>query len=380
MLQLIERIRERLAQGAYANEAAISHGVVTPILNALGWDSADPQQLVPEFSIPGRGRIDFAVFTLGQRPAVFIEVKGVGLTFEGDRQLFEYAFHEGVPFCVLTDGRQWSFYLPGGQGSYDDRRVYRLQLDDREPEECARILTRYLARERVRDGSALIDAQKDYRDAAGRRQAVTALPRAWAELVEAPHELLIETVGNKAEALCGFKPSPSDVASFLARLVPADTPLEVSPRRARQRPAMLNSVPAASDELAKPNLDLAIGSSEPVVSNDRTVTARIFGQERSYATASLALVDILRSIATRDPAKIGELSARVKGRTRSLIARTPNEINPNRPDLARAAEFSPGWLVGLNVSNREKMAIITAACDVMGLTMPDDIGIVLPNA
>jgi hypothetical protein len=203
MLQLIERIRERLAQGAYANEAAISHGVVTPILNALGWDSADPQQLVPEFAIPARGRIDFALFTLGQRPAVFIEVKGVGLTFEGDRQLFEYAFHEGVPFCVLTDGRQWSFYLPGGQGSYDDRRVYRLQLDDREPEECARILTRYLARERVRDGSALIDAQRDYRDAAGRRQAVTALPRAWADLVEAPHELLIETVGNKAEALWG---------------------------------------------------------------------------------------------------------------------------------------------------------------------------------
>lgn len=27
MLQLIERIRERLVQGAYANEAAISHGV-----------------------------------------------------------------------------------------------------------------------------------------------------------------------------------------------------------------------------------------------------------------------------------------------------------------------------------------------------------------
>lgn len=143
---------------------------------------------------------------------------------------------------------------------------------------------------------------------------------------------------------------------------------------------MLNSVPVASDELEKPNLDLAVGSSKPVGSNDRTVTARIFGQERHYDTASLALVDILRSIAARDPAKIGELSARVKGRTRSLIARTPNEINPNRPDLARAAEFSPGWLVGLNVSNREKMAIITAACDVMGLTMPDDIGIVLPNA
>jgi predicted type IV restriction endonuclease len=48
MLKLIEQIRARLAQGSYVNEAAISHGIVTPTLNALGWDSADPDQLVPE--------------------------------------------------------------------------------------------------------------------------------------------------------------------------------------------------------------------------------------------------------------------------------------------------------------------------------------------
>jgi hypothetical protein len=177
MLELIERIRERLAQGAYVNEAAISHGTVTPILNALGWDSADPQQMVPEFSVP-RGRVDLALFGLGHRPAVFIEVKGVGRAMDGDRQLFEYAYHHGVPLCVLTDGREWSFYVPGGQGSYEDRRVYRLQLDDRAPQECGRILHRYLARDRVRDGSAAEDAQRDYRDAAGKREAVTALPRA----------------------------------------------------------------------------------------------------------------------------------------------------------------------------------------------------------
>jgi hypothetical protein len=110
------------------------------------------------------------------------------------------------------------------------------------------------------------------------------------------------------------------------------------------------------------------------------VTARIFGQERRYATASLALVDVLRTIVARDPGKIAELALRVKGRTRSLIARTPIEINPGRPDLARAAEFFEGWLIGLNISNREKIAIIRSACDVMGLLMPDDVDILLPNA
>ena len=27
-----------------------------------------------------------------------------------DIKLPEYAFHQGVPICVLTDGREWSFY------------------------------------------------------------------------------------------------------------------------------------------------------------------------------------------------------------------------------------------------------------------------------
>jgi predicted type IV restriction endonuclease len=163
----------------HLSEAAISHGVVTPILNGLGWDAADPSQLAPEFRVPS-GRVDFAVLGSGRRPCIFIEVKGVGRAMDGDLQLFQYAFHKGVPLCVLTDGREWSFYLPAGQGSYEDRRIYRLQLDDRDPAECERVLNRDLARDRVRDGSAFEDAQRDYKDAAGRREAVATLPRAWA--------------------------------------------------------------------------------------------------------------------------------------------------------------------------------------------------------
>ena len=40
----------------------------------------------------------------------------------------------------------------------------------------------------------------------------------------------------------------------------------------------------------------------------------------------------------------------------------------------------PGWLVGLNLSNRDKMGIIRTACDVFGVTMPDELNIELPNA
>jgi hypothetical protein len=111
MLKLIEQIRTRLVQGSYVNEAAISHGIVTPILNALGWDSADPDQLVPEYSVEN-GRVDFALLGLARKPVVFVEVKGVGRALDGDRQLFSYSFHHGVPLCVLTAGASGAFMSP----------------------------------------------------------------------------------------------------------------------------------------------------------------------------------------------------------------------------------------------------------------------------
>lgn len=67
MIKLLEQIGERLRSSAYVNEAAITHGIVTPILKELGWDTADPKQVVPEYS-NARGRVDFALIGLGQKP------------------------------------------------------------------------------------------------------------------------------------------------------------------------------------------------------------------------------------------------------------------------------------------------------------------------
>ena len=367
MQQLIERIRERLKQSAYMNEAAISHGVVMPIVGSLGWDTADPAQVVPEFPIEGRGRIDFALFGIGRKPSVLIEVKGVGRAVEADRQLFEYAFHQGVPLCVLTDGREWSFYLPSGQGSYEDRRVYRLQLDDREPEECERVLHRYLARERVRDQSAFEDAQRDYRDAAGKREAAGALHRAWTELLGEVEGLVPQAVADKAEALCGFRPGDDDVRRFLRTLQPQvgakSAPLS-SPR----------PVTAGGENT------LAAGPASKRGKSSGPIQFKIFGEQRETPTAALALVEILRALVTLDPDKVSELSVALRKRTRSIVDRSPQLINPNRPDLAEAVDIGNGWMVGLNLSNQDKMRVIRTAAQIYGLRMPEDLRISLPNA
>ena len=38
--------------------------------------------------------------------------------------------------AILTDGQEWSFYLPGEQGRYDERRVYKPDLLEREISEA----------------------------------------------------------------------------------------------------------------------------------------------------------------------------------------------------------------------------------------------------
>lgn len=368
---LIDKIQQRLQDGAYPNEAAISFSVVMPILRALGWDDSDPERVMPEFASGGR-RVDFALSGTGKRPSVFIEVKGVGRALEGDRQLFEYAFHEGIPLCLLTDGRDWSFYLPSGQGSYDERRLYRLQLTERPSAESAQVLRRYLDQDRVKSGIAFDDAMRDYRDIASTREAARNLPKAWNELVQQPEDLLVELLASQTESNCGFRPSAEEVISFLRSL----RHMEASEAQTNSRPA---KQPSALSQARKTNLPLQAASEVRETQEGRGLRFELFGRSQSAPHAAAALVEILQVLARKFPDAMDEIANSAKGRSRNHIARSPEEIYPARPDLARAAEIAPGWLVGLNIANREKMRIIRTACHVTGVKFGVDVKIDMPN-
>ncbi len=368
MDELLERIKLRLRDGAYPNEASVSLGIVIPILRMLGWDDTDPEQVIPEYASGGR-RVDFALCGASRRPSLFVEVKGVGRAVEGDRQLFEYAFHEGIPLCLLTDGRDWSFYLPGGQGSYDERRVYRLQLDERSTSECGRVLDRYLSRARVKSGDAFDDAMRDYRDIASRREAKRSLPEAWAELVEEPEDLLVELLSEQTEKISGYRPTSAEVSAFLLSLSPKEQPPIKAP---------VSQKTPTNGRFSEP-----ISRHQPTTSikqAGRSLEYEMFGARCSATNASMAMVEILTTIAKRFPERMDVIAAAVRGKSRNHIARTVAEIYPARPDLARAVEFTPGWLVGLNIANREKRRIIQEACKATGIRFGVDIVVDFPNA
>lgn len=354
---LIDRIRENIHAGVYRNEQSVRETIVVPVLHHLDWDDLNPSVVVREYNLAGR-RVDYALAPPDGKPIVLIEVKGLGQIEGADRQLFEYAFHEGVPFAVLTDGQQWHFFLPGEQGNYAERRVYLLDLVERDSVHGAQILYRYLSFNRVRSGDALDDARKDYRNAARQKEAEHALPKAWSELVTERDEILLDLIAERVESLCGIRPDAEQVEEFIARNLVAGPSTSPDNVESPKPPTHQRKSRTASK-----------------------ITYELYGHRYNAKTAKEALLDILRRLADSNPGLFEKLAPRVSGRKRNHIASDKRDVYPQRPDLAETAtEIAPGWWIGLNIANREKRRILEHACSVVGIRYGHELKIDLPNS
>jgi predicted type IV restriction endonuclease len=134
-----------------------------PTLQALGWPVFDTSILIPQFAIEGR-RVDYALCDRPNHPVLFVEVKKTGQAEGADKQLFENTFHKGIQLALLKDGREWHFYLPGEVGEYYERRVYKLDIIESDPNDSAKNLQRYLEYKNVCSGKALEAAREDYKN------------------------------------------------------------------------------------------------------------------------------------------------------------------------------------------------------------------------
>ncbi|HOV90298.1 MAG TPA: hypothetical protein PKW07_06250 [Syntrophorhabdaceae bacterium] len=351
ILNHIEKVQERLRRGEFTSEAAVSQGILLPALHELGWPVFDTNVVVPEFSVEGR-RVDFALCHPAGRPSVFIEVKKVGFSEGADRQLFEYAFHLGVPMAVLTDGQEWSFYLPGEKGRYDERRVYKLDLLERDIEEAANRLERYLKYERVCSGEALKAARADYQNVARDREIEATLPRAWATLLEEPDSLLLDLLAEKVEDLCGYKPDLDLCNRFLTskRGHDVDSPNAMQPH-------------VQTPRLQEPEKGERF-------SRTRTIENFSFvfeGKTYHARSAREVMVRVFQLLEKADPGFLERFASRKHGKKRRYIARDKKELYPGRPDLAEehSIEIAPGWWLGTNYSRSNIQHILDLALEVV---------------
>ena len=90
------------------------------------------------------------------------------------------------------------------------------------------------------------------------------------------------------------------------------------------------------------------------------------------------MVIVLRELAKTDPSFLERCSQHpdAQGRKRRYIARTPEELYPDREDLRDMREALPGgWLVATNLNNVLKKTIIKLAAEVAGLKFGTGISV-----
>ena len=349
----IERVRQNLREGRYHSEAAVSQGIVLPTLHELGWPVFNTSIVIPEYSIEGR-RVDYALCHPENQPVVFIEVKKVGRSDGADRQLFEYAFMLGVPMAILTDGQEWSFYLPGEQGRYDERRIYKIDLLEREVSEAEARLVRYLSYENVCSGRALEAARLDYRNVARDRIIASTLSKAWQALLNEPDSLLLEMFAEKVEDICGYRPELEVCNQFIEREVRGSAAqlkkqefVSAQPTKSLERPSTNRSGQELSKRVGTFDFDF----------KDRRIEA---------SSACEAMIKLFKLLAQEDSSFLERFASQRHGKKRRYLAKDKLELYPGRPDLAalHSVEILPGWWMGTNYSRINKQDIINLALEV----------------
>lgn len=217
LIDHIDDIRNKLKENAYKDEAAVSIQIVNRLLVALNWPTYSPEIFIPEYSVDNK-RVDFALCHPEKRPIIFIEVKQVGKIDGAEEQLFNYAFHEGVPILVLTDGRKWRFFHPAGTGNYQERLVIEIDLLTGKGDEVSSDLNRYLNYEEAKSGNIINAIREDYEKVADERLIQEGLPKAWNQLINQVDDSLVNIIAEKTKEISGKLPTLKQVIDFLINL------------------------------------------------------------------------------------------------------------------------------------------------------------------
>jgi hypothetical protein len=93
--------------------------IITPLLQTLNWNTGcvpvDNSRVEPEYKVQdgsSRKRVDYALMVDGE-PKVYVEAKSIksDLREKNRKQLFSYMRNDGIPFGVLTNGKQVQLFV-----------------------------------------------------------------------------------------------------------------------------------------------------------------------------------------------------------------------------------------------------------------------------
>lgn len=310
-MSLRETLENILSAPDPPNEETAKLQIVVPLLQKLGW-SLSQQQIIFEYAVSG-GRIDLALMA-HDRVVAFIEAKAPRVDLSGHvEQVVKYAFHEGVDICVLTNGREWRFYLPMQRAPFRERRFATLRIREDTAAQLQADLESFLSRENIVSGAAHRQAEERWQQHREAEQLREAIPATWRQMLAKPDQELLDLVGRRVQEQTGVQP-PRDMTEQALRpllSVPSPRPATTtahSPERPPRRPRGRRPTAASRSTPAQGLKDKPVG-------------IRLWGEYRPVSSGIQVLVLVLEALHDRHGADDLE---RVLGH---VVSRNPDRFS-----------------------------------------------------
>ena len=359
----IRSIVQGLKNGSYSREASVSQGVILRILQLLEWPVYDTDVVMPDYPCK-KDRIDYALCHPPKKPLVFIKIKIGSIEALRSSHLFENAFQIGVRLIIITNGQRWKFFLSDDQGAINDLLIYDLDFLKCSESQIVEIFQKYLSFDGIRTGRAIHAAQKDHRDILVKRKIDIALSKAWEKLVNEKNDDLLKLIAVEVERLCSHKPNADQISAFLTNM----TEMHQS-RLGSERHTETQSF--KSDIKSKVRKDRS-------VNQPSSFGFILKGKEFPKKYAIDVLIGVFLELNRSDLTFFERfVSLEKHGNKRRYLARSPEELFPERPDMAskttHSREISPGWWLDIHEGKINIERMIMLACQVAGIRYGVDL-------
>jgi hypothetical protein len=202
------------------SEADIKQAIVLPLLEILGWNTKDTEEVMPECDVGGLS-VDYSLRISGTNK-VFIEAKRPGARLKNhEEQLLDYAFREGVPLAILTNGIEWWFYLPMEKVQLEERKFWMVDIiEEQNLDGVASRFIDYLSKENVASGKAERLAEEIYQQQKKKKEIERALPHAWEVLKDWIHlkyyDKLVSLLSANVKETVGEEVNTDYIKKFLS--------------------------------------------------------------------------------------------------------------------------------------------------------------------
>ncbi len=141
LIQTIESVRAKLGtlRKHALKETPTRTIIIDPLLEALGWDVRDPDEVELEYPTVDGKSVDYAL-KINRKPVLLVEAKALDDPLNDVKaitQVVGYAANDGIVWCVLTNGVKWKVYRSVEKCPAPDKLMYEVSLDPRDSQEIS---------------------------------------------------------------------------------------------------------------------------------------------------------------------------------------------------------------------------------------------------